>query len=59
MKISHLQILCVYCVYIVCVCVQMVTLNKDPSHNPRQWVQAAEFVPVSSLTQYNTCTHSC
>ena len=25
---------------------KMVTLKKDPSKNPKKWVQAAEFVPV-------------
>ena len=25
----------------------MVTLREDPSRNPKKWVQAAEFVPVS------------
>ena len=25
----------------------MVTLRDDPSRNPKKWVQAAEFVPVS------------
>ena len=31
----------------------MVTLRKDPTKNPKKWVQAAEFVPVSGcLTLY-------
>ena len=26
---------------------QLVTLKKDPSKTPKQWIQAPEFVPVS------------
>ena len=25
---------------------QMITLKKDPSKNPRKWIQAPEFIPV-------------